>query len=44
MELFGYLTAEPFYAALGYHVENRRELAIGPGVQMVAVKMRKQLA
>jgi putative acetyltransferase len=38
------LTAEPFYTALGYQVETRGELAISPGVQMAAVKMRKQLA
>jgi putative acetyltransferase len=44
LELESSLTAEPFYAALGYHVEKRGELSIGPGVQMAAVKMRKQLA
>src|SRR5438045_4692971 len=43
LELESSVTAEPFYAALGYHVEKRGELAISPGVQMAAVKMRKQL-
>ena len=38
------VTAEPFYAALGYGiVEKLGEYAIAPGVRMSAVKMRKQL-
>jgi GNAT superfamily N-acetyltransferase len=36
-------TAEPFYSALGYHVEGRGELLLSPDVPMAAVKMRKQL-
>jgi putative acetyltransferase len=38
------ITAEPFYAALGYVVQERGEHAIGPGVAMAAVAMRKELA
>jgi putative acetyltransferase len=38
------ITAESFYAALGYHVEGRREFALRPGVPMAAVQMRKQLS
>jgi len=37
------LTAEPFYIALGYHVEKGGELAIAPGVNMTAIAMRKKL-
>jgi len=37
------LTAEPFYAALGYRVENRSELRIAPDVSMAAIMMRKEL-
>jgi putative acetyltransferase len=37
------VTAEPFYAALGYHVEHRGELRIAPAVAMAAVAMRKRL-
>jgi putative acetyltransferase len=37
------LTAESFYAALGYRVERRGELRIAPGVAMAAVTMRKGL-
>jgi putative acetyltransferase len=37
------VTAEPFYAALGYHVESRGELLLAPDVPMVAVKMLKLL-
>jgi putative acetyltransferase len=38
------LTAEPFYEALGYRVEERGEHVLGSGVAMAAIKMRKQLA
>ena len=38
------LTAEPFYAALGYHVEARGALMIAPGVPMAAITMSKRLA
>ena len=38
------LTAEPFYAALGYRVEARGELMIAPGVPMAAITMSKRLA
>jgi len=38
------LTAEPFYAALGYQVEQRGELILAPGVPMSAITMSKQLA
>jgi len=37
------ITAEPFYSALGYHVESRGEFLISPDVPMAAVKMRKNL-
>jgi putative acetyltransferase len=37
------LTAEPFYAALGYRVESRGELMIAPGVPMDAMTMSKRL-
>jgi hypothetical protein len=37
------ITAEPFYAALGYQVESRGELFLAPDVPMAAVKMRKRL-
>lgn len=37
------LTAEPFYAALGYKAEERGELVLASGVPMAAIKMRKQL-
>lgn len=33
----------PFYAVLGYRVEERGELVLAPGVPMAAVKMRKRL-
>jgi putative acetyltransferase len=36
-------TAEPFYLALGYHIESRAELLLAPGVPMASVKMRKRL-
>jgi putative acetyltransferase len=38
------VNAEPFYAALGYHVERRGELRIAQGVAMAAVTMRKELS
>jgi putative acetyltransferase len=44
LQLESSVTAEPFYAALGYHVESRHEHLLAPGVPMVAVKMRKRLA
>jgi putative acetyltransferase len=37
------VTAEPFYAALGYHVESRGETRLGSGVSMAAIAMRKRL-
>jgi putative acetyltransferase len=37
------VTAEPFYAALGYRVDKRGEHRIAPGVTMAAVTMRKRL-
>jgi hypothetical protein len=37
------LTAEPFYAALGYRVERRGEPRIATGVAISAVTMRKSL-
>ena len=37
------VTAEPFYAALGYRDERRGEHTIAPVVSMAAVKMRKEL-
>jgi putative acetyltransferase len=38
------LTAEPFYAALGYRVEARGELMIASAVPMAAITMSKRLA
>jgi|SRR5262245_10995352 putative acetyltransferase len=38
------LTAEPFYAALGYQVEARGQLMIASGIPMAAITMSKQLA
>lgn len=43
LQLESSVTAEPFYAALGYRVEERGERPIGPDVLMAAVKMRKEL-
>ena len=43
LQLESSLTAEPFYTALGYVVEQRGELVLGSGVAMAAIKMRKQL-
>jgi putative acetyltransferase len=43
LQLESSLTAEPFYAALGYRVEKRGELVLAPGVPMATVKMRKRL-
>jgi putative acetyltransferase len=37
------VTAEPFYAALGYRVEARGELRIAEGVAMAAIMMHKGL-
>jgi putative acetyltransferase len=37
------LTAEPFYSALGYIVEERGEFLLRPGIPMAAVTMRKEL-
>jgi putative acetyltransferase len=38
------LTAEPFYRALGYRVEERGELILAAGLPMKAITMSKQLA
>lgn len=43
LQLLASLTAEPFYAALGYHVETRTEHVLRSGQPMAAVKMRKAL-
>jgi putative acetyltransferase len=43
LELHSSLTAEPFYRALGYVVEDRIEHVLGSGKRMAAVKMRKSL-
>jgi putative acetyltransferase len=43
LELLSSLTAEPFYRALGYDVEERVEHVLGSGSRMPAVKMRKTL-
>ena len=43
LELLSSLTAEPFYRALGYEVEDRVEHVLGSGGRMPAVKMRKAL-
>jgi putative acetyltransferase len=43
LQLQSSLTAEPFYAALGYEALERGELTIAPGVSMAAVRMRKGL-
>lgn len=37
------VTAEPFYQALGYHIENRHEFVLREGLPMAAVQMRKKL-
>jgi putative acetyltransferase len=37
------LTAEPFYAALGYRVEERGELVLASGVSMAAIRMSKRI-
>jgi len=44
MQLESSVTAEPFYTALGYQVEERGEHRIAPCVVMTAVMMRKKLA
>jgi putative acetyltransferase len=43
LQLESSLTAEPFYAALGYRAERRGTLRIAPGVTMAAITMRKAL-
>jgi putative acetyltransferase len=43
LELESSITAEPFYAALGYQVESRGQHFLSSGVPMAAVKMRKRL-
>ena len=43
LQLESSITAEPFYSALGYHVESRGEHFLSPGVPMAAVRMRKRL-
>jgi len=43
LELESSITAEPFYATLGYTVERRGEHVIAPGVAMAAITMRKRL-
>jgi putative acetyltransferase len=43
LELISSLTAEPFYRAVGYEVEERVEHLLGSGGRMPAVKMRKKL-
>lgn len=43
LQLESSLTAEPFYASLGYEVVQRGELTIAPGVRMASIKMRKAL-
>jgi len=43
LQLESSITAEPFYAALGYRVEHRGELALAPGLRMAAIRMRKPL-
>jgi len=43
LQLESSVTAEPFYAALGYRVEGRGELRIAVGVSMRAIGMRKAL-
>ena len=37
------VTAEPFYASLGYEVEGRRDFLLAADVPMAAVQMRKRL-
>jgi len=37
------VTAERFYAALGYRVAKRGQRAIAPGVKMAAITMLKEL-
>jgi putative acetyltransferase len=43
LELLSSLTAEPFYRALGYEVEDRVQHFLNSGGRMAAVKMRKTL-
>jgi putative acetyltransferase len=42
LQLESSVTAEPFYVAMGYIVEERGELLLRPGLAMASVKMRKQ--
>jgi putative acetyltransferase len=44
LQLESSVTAEPFYTALGYRVEERGDRPIAPGVQMAAIRMRKDLS
>ena len=43
LQLHSSVTAEPFYRALGYVVEDRAEHVLSSGECMAAVKMRKSL-
>lgn len=43
LELISSLTAEPFYRALGYEVEDRVDHVLGSGGRMSAVRMRKKI-
>jgi putative acetyltransferase len=42
LQLESSVTAEPFYAALGYHVVERGQHLLGSGIPMAAVRMRKE--
>ncbi|MCO0638337.1 GNAT family N-acetyltransferase, partial [Lutimaribacter sp. EGI FJ00014] len=43
LELASSITAEPFYAKLGYEVHERGQHILGSGQPMACVKMRKEL-
>jgi putative acetyltransferase len=43
LELDSSVTAEPFYASLGYGVRERGEHILGSGQSMACVKMRKEI-
>jgi putative acetyltransferase len=43
LQLESSVTAEPFYAALGYRVLERGEHVLASGTRMAATKMRKEL-
>jgi putative acetyltransferase len=43
LQLHSSVTAEPFYRALGYLVQDRAEHVLASGERMAAVKMRKSL-